>query len=182
MSCIFAFLCEKWMYIATLFPSKTVSVSLSLCLYLCTRASGGLILIARQASKCLWGSVFPLSVTIPAGTMCFFAWQLITIGFATRFSKENWLSLSVKWGLLFLLTSCVCPLVQDVWLCGETDRHCYRECVSPVCRDGPRATSCSNRQLYQQSHAGTTATEMRKTENFLGKKNLSELLGIWGRH
>lgn len=26
---------------------------LSLCLYLCTRASGGLILIARQASKCL---------------------------------------------------------------------------------------------------------------------------------
>lgn len=34
------------------------SFILYLCLYLCTRASGGLILIARQASKCLRHCVF----------------------------------------------------------------------------------------------------------------------------
>lgn len=47
-----------------------------LCLYSCARASGGLTLIARQASKCLLlCGVFSLASD--------FAWQLITIRFIT---------------------------------------------------------------------------------------------------
>lgn len=77
------FFCERVVLVIAQFY-RTVSMSLlfmssyilSLCLYLCTRASGGLILIAHQASKCLCHCV--------TGTLCYFAWQLIkTIRFVT---------------------------------------------------------------------------------------------------
>lgn len=55
---------------------------LSLCLYLCGRASGGLILIARQASKCLCCASFLFSFASDHFS-CFFAWQTITIRFVT---------------------------------------------------------------------------------------------------
>lgn len=133
---------------------------LSLCLYMCAHASGGLILIARQASKCLCYCVyFVCEWNDQQETMCYSAWQLIT---------------SLLWLLEFVLVSNICPcifwplmcpfLLQDVWLCGEADRQCDRERVSPVCRDGPRAASCGHRQLYQQSHAGTAATQMREQD------------------
>lgn len=57
-------------------------------------------------------------------------------------------------------------LVQDVWLCGEADRQRHRERVSPVRRDGPRAASSGHCQLYQQSHAGTSATQMSEQATF----------------
>lgn len=55
---------------------------LSLCLYLCGRASGGLILIARQASKCLCRVSF-LFAFASDNFSCYFAWQIITIRFVT---------------------------------------------------------------------------------------------------
>ena len=75
-------------------------------------------------------------------------------------------SLSVK----YLLLSSVWLLLsgfslQDVRLCGQADGQFHGKRLSPVCRDGPRAASRRHRQLYQQSHAGTAAAEMRELKN-----------------
>lgn len=64
-----------------------------------------------------------------------------------------------------LLTHCVTFRLQDVRLRGKTDRQCNRERLSLVCRGGPRAASCGHCQLYQQSHAWTTASQMRALKN-----------------
>ena len=76
------------------------------------------------------------------------------------FLRQNWVSVSVT---LFHLSRLL--LLQDVWLRGEAYGQRHRERVSPVCRDGPRAAGCGHRQLYQQSHVGTTAAQMRELEN-----------------
>lgn len=80
--------------------------------------------------------------------------------------RQNLICFFVRYSLFScLLISHLTFLLQDVWLCGEADGQCYRERVSPVCRDGPRAASCGHCQLYQQSHAWTSATQMRELEN-----------------
>lgn len=62
------------------------------------------------------------------------------------------------------LTYLISFLLQDVWLCGQADRQCYRKHVSPVYRDGPWAASRGNCQFHQQSDVRTTATQMRNKE------------------
>lgn len=148
---------------------------LFLCLYLCTRASGGLILIARQASKCLCHCVLFFASDITD-------WYTVQLCMAINHKQICYWLLQTKFSVRYYLLSCILTshvslLLQDVWLCGEADGQCYRERVSPVCRDGPRAASCSHCQLYQQSHAGTTDTQMREQENL----TTLDYLGIWGR-
>ena len=61
------------------------------CLCVCprARASGGLILIAHLASKCLCHmSIFLLQVT-SSSKMGYFAWRLITIRFATLITETK---------------------------------------------------------------------------------------------
>ena len=73
-----------------------------LCLYLCARASGGLIVIARQASKCLCLCVFFFC-------KCYYrlllAWHLITIRFVT------WTVLEM--GFFFCCQILFAPLCSD---------------------------------------------------------------------
>lgn len=78
--------------------------------------------------------------------------------------KIEFLSVSVIIHSPSVLTDLISFLLQDVWLCGQADRQCYRKRVSLVCRDGPRAASCGNCQFYQQSDAGTTVSQMRKQQ------------------
>lgn len=117
---------------------------------------------------------FPLPVILSTGTVLLCMAMNYNQICYSDFRRRNLVSLSVKQNLLpCLLTSPVCFLLQDVWLRGEADGQRYGERVSPVCRDGPRAASCGHCQLYQQSHAGTTATQMREQENL-------KTLDCWG--
>lgn len=136
---------------------------LSLCLYLCGRASGGLILIARQASKCLCRVSF-LFAFASDHFSCYFAWQIIAI--INHHLSLIWFCFCVSYSFYScLLTYRVTFRLQDVRLRGKADRQCNGERLSPVCRGGPRAASCGHCQLYQQSHAWTSATQMRALKN-----------------
>lgn len=133
-----------------------------------TRASGGLILIAHQASKCLGLAFFIVFFLFPL--------QLILIRrkcVSLHGSNHEGTCLSgsshspgvCECLVILILTPCVVLSRQDVWLCGEADWQHHRERVPPVRRDGPRAAGCGHCQLHQQSHAWTSAAPM-KISNF----------------
>ena len=85
---------------------------LSLCLYLCTRASGGLILVAHQASKSLCPVCFSLRLISSTWTLCYVAWQLIrTVQFVILTSwEEKWVLFKVERYLLCILFTPLCLL------------------------------------------------------------------------
>ena len=79
------------------------SYVLSLCLYTCAHASGGLILIAHQASKCLCHCVYFVCYwNDQQETMCYSAWQLIA---------------SLLWLLEFVLVSNICSCIFWPLMC-----------------------------------------------------------------
>lgn len=153
---------------------------LSLCLYLCTCASGGLILIARQASKCLRHTVFFFSSDITdCVTICSFAWQLITITLCFTLTSRDKIPFSVKYHFLFhLLTSDVSLFAAGylaLWRGGQAVLQ--RTCVTCLQRWIPSS------QLWPLSTLSTKSCwDHSYTDERAGEFENSGLFGIWGRY
>lgn len=56
------------------------------------------------------------------------------------------------------------PPPQGVWLRRQEAGQLSRECLSPVCRVGPRTTGVCHRQLYQQGHVVAAPVEGKLRE------------------